>query len=112
MASPFFFFFNDTTTTEIYPLPILDALPISLPADAQRVVALAHVVVGIGAQRHRDWIISHARELQRGRRQRVAEHVPIDRACYCRRQCRIVVPVGLRLMVRRDRSTLPADAQR
>src|SRR3989449_9430657 len=26
----FFFFFNDTATTEIYPLPLHDALPISL----------------------------------------------------------------------------------
>src|SRR2546429_8502422 len=29
---PFFFFFNDTATTEIYPLPLHDALPISAEA--------------------------------------------------------------------------------
>src|SRR3989442_7063796 len=28
--SNFFFFFNDTATTEIYPLPLHDALPISI----------------------------------------------------------------------------------
>src|SRR3989454_6984405 len=31
---PFFFFFNDTATTEIYTLPLHDALPISLPHGA------------------------------------------------------------------------------
>src|ERR1035437_6987876 len=31
----FFFFFNDTATTEIYPLSLHDALPISRPASAQ-----------------------------------------------------------------------------
>src|SRR3712207_9351091 len=29
LVSFFFFFFNDTATTEIYPLPLPDALPIS-----------------------------------------------------------------------------------
>src|SRR5256885_4900131 len=31
-----FFFFNDTATTEIYPLSLHDALPISLPARVRR----------------------------------------------------------------------------
>src|SRR5256885_9958800 len=31
-----FFFFNDTATTEIYTLPLHDALPISRPASAGR----------------------------------------------------------------------------
>src|SRR3989441_11578714 len=32
----FFFFFNDTATTEIYPLPLPDALPISLEVFARQ----------------------------------------------------------------------------
>src|SRR2546427_1953935 len=32
--SPLFFFFNDTATTEIYPLPLHDALPIPFDAPA------------------------------------------------------------------------------
>src|SRR2546428_10572763 len=32
----FFFFFNDTATTEIYPLPLHDALPISAADHAPR----------------------------------------------------------------------------
>src|SRR3989442_8629440 len=35
----FFFFFNDTATTEIYTLSLHDALPISLVADHQELVA-------------------------------------------------------------------------
>src|SRR5256885_16629383 len=31
LISPAFFFFNDTATTEIYPLSLHDALPISAP---------------------------------------------------------------------------------
>src|SRR3712207_86763 len=31
----YFFFFNDTATTEIYPLPLHDALPISAPGTKQ-----------------------------------------------------------------------------
>src|SRR5256884_9994701 len=34
----FFFFFNDPATTEIYPLPLHDALPISHPAPSGEVV--------------------------------------------------------------------------
>src|SRR5256885_16050965 len=41
----FFFFFNDTATTEIYPLPLPDALPISpppQPAQQRRFCRWAH----------------------------------------------------------------------
>src|SRR3989337_264369 len=47
----FFFFFNDTATTEIYPLSLHDALPISPPARGRR----GDVVRGgRGATRPRD----------------------------------------------------------
>src|SRR2546430_15444995 len=35
VLSPFFFFFNDTATTEIYPLSLHDALPISMQQAAR-----------------------------------------------------------------------------
>src|SRR5258708_34487181 len=54
----FFFFFNDTATTEIYPLPLHDALPIlaRLPAEVRRGTAkdlclslpVQHVVARVG----------------------------------------------------------------
>src|SRR5258706_13777172 len=42
----FFFFFNDTATTEIYPLSLHDALPISRPPRAGRVVKLPRASSG------------------------------------------------------------------
>src|SRR2546427_9130895 len=44
-----FFFFNDPPTPEIYPLPLHDALPISIPAeDHQHVGERGEVLLGIG----------------------------------------------------------------
>src|SRR2546426_12754605 len=48
----FFFFFNDTATTEIYPLPLHDALPISIrvvaPADTAPRSPNIYVAAGAG----------------------------------------------------------------
>src|SRR6266568_1414339 len=48
-----FFFFNDTATTEIYTLSLLDALPISF---SQTVAAFCGAATGVdGARRERRW---------------------------------------------------------
>src|SRR3982075_4752734 len=44
----FFFFFNDTATTEIYPLSLPDALPISLSRYSIQAVPSIHIIVKNG----------------------------------------------------------------
>src|SRR5258708_36980982 len=65
----FFFFFNDTATTEIYPLSLHDALPIS----------------SYGAQRHAEGGIQRlfARKVQAGRMERCLPLPPFDSVLKC-----------------------------
>src|SRR2546425_4784909 len=63
----FFFFFNDTAPTEIYPLPLHDALPISRPA-AREPAANDEMAHALGVPRR-------VRDGKRGAlRQRSEEH--------------------------------------
>src|SRR2546425_11930411 len=54
-ALHFFFFFNDTATTEIYPLPLHDALPISAQGAPRHINPLPE---GIGPQQDRRAILA------------------------------------------------------
>src|SRR3712207_7233524 len=59
MSFDYFFFFNNTATTEIYPLPLPDALPIS-GADRRRDRVARRRAGGGGVREHRQADRPHA----------------------------------------------------
>src|SRR5256886_12464563 len=93
-----FFFFNDTATTEIYPLPLHDALPISMrilddannngqadPGEHLRVVPLGeHIVYGQGG----------APPLDRKSTRLNSSHSQISYAVFCLKKKKIVSPTS------------------
>src|SRR5256885_12111766 len=87
----FFFFFNDTPTTEIYPLPLHDALPI-LP---WRVVPLLpFITAGGAATALLAAVVARARTEQRtdplGERRRSEEHTS-ELQSPCNLVCRLLL---------------------
>src|SRR5256885_11546559 len=83
----FFFFFNDTATTEIYPLSLHDALPISKLMGRIKSFDKFSVLLESGAQeqlifKHAISTISHARRDRKSTRLN-SSHLVISYAVFC-----------------------------
>src|SRR3712207_7683887 len=100
MCTSLFFFFNDTATTEIYTLSLHDALPISLHADAQGVVAvLGHVQLAdlerrrlsFGRERQLPAVIDDARDRKSTRLN--SSHANISYAVFCLKKKKKHIPI-------------------
>src|SRR5260221_8778954 len=70
-----FFFFNDPATTEIYPLSLPAALPISTLTSANVITALQPILLGVVAARiHKEPPSARGVHAQQDRLQRSEEH--------------------------------------
>src|SRR2546430_11441686 len=93
----FFFFFNDTATTEIYPLSLHDALPISVVTAARD-----HVTPGVrargshGARRGIRAVLAEADHLRDRKSTRLnSSHSQISYAVFCLKKKKGSFRVGI-----------------
>src|SRR5258707_2664720 len=84
--SPLFFFFNDTATTEIYPLSLHDALPISATPQEIRARFRQAAADAVGGKRamHLEELVDNCASLSDRKSTRLnSSHANISYAVFC-----------------------------